>query len=586
MAVIAGLARWLQARAGRGPGVPTLLTADLAGLVRDVVARLDPAVMLVVDLPRPETFGSGSALTVHIGCLESEASAARRLRVVKEGGAGFLLRQDRLALLTPPGPHTAGFFDMAVVGVGVPIETLRLLRGMRRLGHAGSVIVLVGAVGVVRRLAAKIPGETIVARDSQGRAALLIGPENGELPSAEAAEHADTALADFVRRHRRIDPDPATGGIVEDRAAPTSIIPDYRILDPHPDLMTEEPRGYRSLGRWWGRPLQLLPARIEAFADVHCLPGNSQQGIALFDRDGRLLPASYIRRRGYGPDAVAVATAHGPTFLRPEAGGRVPLGWSDRIDCRVIEDAPGLYLGYADRRFGHFLTESLARAWAIPWARQHGLRFYIAQSEPLLDFQIEALRLLGIAAAQVLPLRPRTSYRRLYVPSEGFRVTGSVTPVVAEGWQRVAAAAERERPEGEATPRNLYLSRRNAPRRVLTNEAEVEDLLAARGFAIIAPEGLPFAAQVRLVANADRVAGCFGSQLHLSMFMAPGARKLVIGRERFLGPDETLIAIGNRSEVDYFVEPQGRAGAGRSEDEDWTVDLPRFERALDRWLAA
>jgi capsular polysaccharide biosynthesis protein len=120
---------------------------------------------------------------------------------------------------------------------------------------------------------------------------------------------------------------------------------------------------------------------------------------------------------------------------------------------------------------------------------------------------------------------------------------------------------------------------------VLTNEAEVEDILAARGFAVISPEALPFAAQVRLVAGASRVVGCFGSQLHLSMFMAPGARKLVIGRERFLGPDETLIAIGNGTAVDYVVEPQGRAGADASEDEDWTLDLARFERAVDRWLA-
>jgi len=584
MPMIAGLTRWLRGRPGAGVIDHAIRVPDLVGFVRGAVVTLDPAVMLVADLARPETFGSGSALTVHVGCPETQASAARRLRVVGGDAAAFATRPDRIALLTPPGPHTAGFYDVAVIGVTAMPDALRVERALRRLGHAGSVTILVGPARTITALTARIDAAVEVL-GSDGRAALFVGAGDADRPVFGAEGDGAARLAGFLGHYRRVAPMIAAGEVVADLAPATIVTPPYRIVEPHPELMRDGARGYRSLGRWWGKPLQLLPARIEAYRDVRCLPGNSQQGIVLIDREDRLLPATFVRRRGYGPDAVATATEHGPTFLRPENGVRIPLGWSDRVDCRAIDDVPGLYLGYADRRFGHFLTETLARAWALPFARERKLRLLMAQGEPLLGYQLEALRLLGVAAAEIMPMRPRTSYRRLFVPTEGFRVTGSVTPVVGEGWRRIAAAAEAERPAGEAPIDRVYLSRRNAPRRVLTNEAEVEDILAARGFAVISPEALPFAAQVRLVAGASRVVGCFGSQLHLSMFMAPGARKLVIGRERFLGPDETLIAIGNGTAVDYVVEPQGRAGADASEDEDWTLDLARFERAVDRWLA-
>jgi O-antigen biosynthesis protein WbqL len=66
--------------------------------------------------------------------------------------------------------------------------------------------------------------------------------------------------------------------------------------------------------------------------------------------------------------------------------------------------------------------------------------------------------------------------------------------------------------------------------RVCKNEQEICAIAASEfGFAILAPETLPWREQIRVFSNARVVAGLFGSGLHTAVFCGQGARIGAIG---------------------------------------------------------
>ena len=72
------------------------------------------------------------------------------------------------------------------------------------------------------------------------------------------------------------------------------------------------------------------------------------------------------------------------------------------------------------------------------------------------------------------------------------------------------------------SPERIYISRSNASR-ALSSEAQLEDLLAADGFAIIHPETLSWSEQIFLFQNARVVVGPHGAGLSNLVFSPPGA---------------------------------------------------------------
>jgi hypothetical protein len=212
-------------------------------------------------------------------------------------------------------------------------------------------------------------------------------------------------------------------------------------------------------------------------------------------------------------------------------------GDPETLDPGTVEAVPRLpgrtlYLGQYFAHYGHFLTETLSTFWALeaePAARFDRIAFHpSAFGRRLTPYARAALAAFDIDPDAVVMLDegPRR-FEEVVVPERLFRLWDAADPGLRPVYARIRARTLAGRaPE---PPRALYLTRRGSywrrsVRRVVANEARVEELFRRRGFAILDPTALSFADQLALYASAPTLAGLSGSALHNCLFQDPGAR--------------------------------------------------------------
>lgn len=231
---------------------------------------------------------------------------------------------------------------------------------------------------------------------------------------------------------------------------------------------------------------------------------------AVYDSQGQLIPST---ERGYRKPWRSVDP---PEVTRP---------------VTKLEIKSGIYLGHLFPHFGHFLVETLTSLW-------HGLD----RNEPLifhpwtgatsktleLPYISQSLEALGISRNRVVVVDQPTRVARLELAPQNHTILGRPLKATLGVYQRLSLALCRDMPDFKA--RRLYMSRRFYRKSLRAeNEAEVEREFARRGFRIVFPEQITFREQVNLVRNAKFLAGIGGSALHLSGFMQPGKKTLLVG---------------------------------------------------------
>ncbi|WP_198372723.1 glycosyltransferase family 61 protein, partial [Roseomonas rosulenta] len=210
------------------------------------------------------------------------------------------------------------------------------------------------------------------------------------------------------------------------------------------------------------------------------------------------------------------------TAILDAAGASVPEGDLVRRGWRLGGAEPGPVLRHLEGRFayggillphfGHFLIESLSRAWflrrnpglPVLWHR-HGRRPPAAQAE--------VLSILGLAAPATHVLDATVTVGELLVARQAAEVGGS--------FEADQAAALGVVPSRRQPGCRLWLSRAQLPDALARIEGEVavEECLAERGWRIIAPERMTLAEQMRALAEAEEVAGFMGSAFHLLLLL-------------------------------------------------------------------
>jgi hypothetical protein len=191
-------------------------------------------------------------------------------------------------------------------------------------------------------------------------------------------------------------------------------------------------------------------------------------------------------------------------------GAPVPTTWFSTIEDAATPAA--IYGGPIYHHFGHFLLESLARAW---YAHRHpelplvwvGARTWDPDQE-LLGWQTEILDILGV----VNPIRITTAPLRvptLHVPDIGYRYDDTFHP------EHAAFLGRHAGPPQEPGER-LWLSR-SALRSDIRdlNAAPLERRLADAGWTLVHPQRLTVREQLAHFARAEVVAGEEGSAFHL-----------------------------------------------------------------------
>lgn len=244
-------------------------------------------------------------------------------------------------------------------------------------------------------------------------------------------------------------------------------------------------------------------------------------------------------------------------------GDRSTPAAGDPDEVRVPDRAPRLegtwlYAGHWALHFGHFLVEVLTNLWPEPGrvaaaglVAHRPFRGPVVpppagpgpQRAALRPWQEELLALAGYGDLEVQVVRHRAArVDRLVVPQRPVVLKSWAAPPAVEVWRRVSEAV------GERGPHErLFLSRSafhrttDNPRRDRSDDAwddHLDATFADAGFAVVHPETLSVAEQVRLVRGAGVLAGSSGSALHLSAFAAPGTRVLEVGDDR--SPDRPM----------------------------------------------
>ncbi|MBY0431612.1 MAG: glycosyltransferase 61 family protein [Rhodospirillales bacterium] len=248
--------------------------------------------------------------------------------------------------------------------------------------------------------------------------------------------------------------------------------------------------------------LRTIEPCLYELSDVHAIPPDW----SFLTADGRLIA-----------DDVSV----GPSLIRAGRYDHIAPRGGDA--CRVRLDDPLHYPGRhafigLGANYYHLLADHLPRLIALMDSDQYDRVQSIVIEEPEDPIVWQMLDLLKVPRHRitVLPRNRAAHFERLLLLSH-FEIYGHLHDVTF----RILRG--RFLPKNPPKPwRRLYISRADAPRRKVRNEAALLEALTARGFEVILPARSPFSEQVRLFHEAAVVVGPHGSALTNVLWCQPG----------------------------------------------------------------
>lgn len=191
-----------------------------------------------------------------------------------------------------------------------------------------------------------------------------------------------------------------------------------------------------------------------------------------------------------------------------------------------------------------------------------------------VNFQTESLALLGISLEHIIWLDRGTHIEceELLLPSEP--CTHHQTQLMP--WARDLLVQQflplTNQIELQETPQKIYITRSQAKRRRLTNEAEVCRTLEKLGYTAVILESMPFMHQIKYLSSARSVIGLHGAGLANIVFCRPGTQVIEITSSFWSNPCFKHLA--RQCQLKYTpVRGKGVLGERRGFAADVTVDL-------------
>lgn len=233
---------------------------------------------------------------------------------------------------------------------------------------------------------------------------------------------------------------------------------------------------------------------------------------------------------------------------------------------------------FSTGNYYHWMFEALPRLELLKQAGvDPGTIDWFIVNDTANQFVQPSLAALGIAAEKLRVTRDGHAWRceELLVPSMPCQTNPSLW--VCEFLRRhmlplAAGSLKRER---------LFVSRAPGGKRRITNEAEVEALLAARGFRKVYLETCTLAEQVALFAGAEAIVAAHGASMANLVFCAPRTKVIEIFEPEYVNP--CYWGVAQQVALDYgyllgegdfkgVVQNMARVG------DDIRVSLPHLER--------
>jgi capsular polysaccharide biosynthesis protein len=176
-----------------------------------------------------------------------------------------------------------------------------------------------------------------------------------------------------------------------------------------------------------------------------------------------------------------------------------------------------VHLG-GDENYSHWVNRNLLKL-ALTEASDEFNRLPLLVHDDPQPWQSEYLELLGIDPKRLLhvPRNAAIACRRLAVPT---LLRNHPKMQLGTDWIRHRLAASM----ATGTPRGLlFVARRDAARRVLVNEAELERALEALGFRVIVPSELTAREQIAAFSSSRIIIAAHGAALANLVFAPAGA---------------------------------------------------------------
>jgi capsular polysaccharide biosynthesis protein len=222
--------------------------------------------------------------------------------------------------------------------------------------------------------------------------------------------------------------------------------------------------------------------------------------------------------------------------------------------------------------YHHWLLEDVSRLWAQE-AFPVLAELPIVVPAMLAPFHEESLAAFGIDPARLVHFDGgRWEFRRLLVPS--FLAPGGHSRRQT-AWLRAHLVAGLGIDAAASGERRLYVTRRGARARVLTNEDEVAAFLVAKGFDTVDPGALGLGEQAALFAGARVIAGASGAGLTNMLFAPPGSALIEFQPDSFVNPAHWYVTNALDQSYGFVI------GKSETERHDFRISTAKLAAVLD-----
>lgn len=209
--------------------------------------------------------------------------------------------------------------------------------------------------------------------------------------------------------------------------------------------------------------------------------------------------------------------------------------------------------GIIQKQYGHFLTESLARYWAIKDCTDTIVWAVPDAGRPHAKYQSQLFGHLGLPPERMLFLDRPAKFAQLAIPKPGFVLGRFVSDA------QIDALANFPQPDLRSPVARLWLSRSLLAdvKAKVVNETDLEDRLARSGWTILHPQRASVKEQVDLFQSAAVIAGFEGSAFHTVLLCRDFKGKLVIlPRAEGAGISVNFHLIAAAKKLNQVVLPQ------------------------------
>ena len=239
------------------------------------------------------------------------------------------------------------------------------------------------------------------------------------------------------------------------------------------------------------------------------------------------------------------------------------------IDCgfHFIKPTRGIY---------HWLIDRVPHLSVIDSPGAEDARLLFSNRGP--SFEDATLDLAGVSPERRVRVSNPVFVRRLLRPRVGFagmRHWDRVSPIIEKIKMSAQVAADRH---GVEPIDRLYISRRDSKRRVMVNEADVESLMADRGYSIMAFGEIPLWQQIFLASNATSIVSPHGAGLAHIIFMRDDVSVTEVLPIRdgtyVLRLNYAVLSAVRGLNYRAWIEPQLAIG------DEWSTDTKLFDQSF------